>query len=246
MLALLAMTALGAAAPADEDSIETALSAMADAWTSGRLAQAGDQAQRALDLIGQSDCPVRPDAAVAGIIAGVAAAGTSRSHEMHFWTASRVAELSGVELPQEYLDLIELTKAEPGRDPALDRAFVRSPYFAAREGAGDCSRPYVGVDLLDQAPPDAFPVIAFLERRDRLGRAPRLSWRHLSNAVVVYVYPPAAADLVDAALSSLAADERVALGPVAVFDPCAETDTPDAFGPVCLPGSGRPAADAPD
>lgn len=121
--------------------------AIAQAWASGDLANAGELAVAAFETIETSPCAVSPDAARLAYVAGFAdfAPNASTPRGYLFWVAAtihdQVGGLSDAEIAtaRHYL-------REPGQDRHYDRLFAASKYFMdPPEPRDDCPRQFTNL-----------------------------------------------------------------------------------------------------
>lgn len=234
--AVLLAAAQAAAAGAADD-----LGPAREAWTAGRLFEAGAAAERVLDAHLASTCPGRPEAAQAAFMAGVASAAAApeveRRSSVLFWIALE-ADRRGGGLPRGWRDAARALAGNPGAMPGLDDQFLATPFFPrGRAPAQDCP---ASAPAAPRGPADGTegPVVVLAEltaRRD--GRR--------VEAEVFFAYPDGEGRRLAGELQETRAAPGGLGGTVGfalVFDPCLEIgDREGAYAPLCREGA-RPAA----
>lgn len=175
------LTALMAVEPGVEPDAGVHAEAAAQAWNRGALAEAGAYAVQAYDALGEGSCLATPDGARLAFMAGVAShAGQIDGYSgYYFWAAQQLDRAAGG-LSSGERELTRRLGAEPGRQPAEDWRYARSPLLAnpRPRAARGCSAILPG---LDPDPPLNEAALVIARTRFNLGQYAQIE--------PVYAYP---------------------------------------------------------
>ena len=218
MLGVIIATALAAQAavsPSEAD-IGEALGVLEAAWIEGDFDAFALAGRDAVDLIEQSNCPMRQDVTIAAFMAGVGArrSRVQASSTYLFWVASETDKRFEV-LGIAARAVADAQRGSPGQSIRDDVSFMRTPYRTASHEIG-CADNVLDPALLSAEPRNPSRVFVAIGWPREEGEQIRRTGRF------VYGFPGEEGEALAAQI--IDSDERVTPGArvsAYVFDPCA-------------------------